>query len=417
VRSLLVSVLVAVGVISVAAQAQEETRTVEVIELSGPFDTRLVTFAREAIVDAATRPVELVVLAIDSPGSLAPVDELARLVDAVASSPVPIVAWLGPAPGTTGGGALQLAVAAPLTAAAPGVELGEWSPSRAGDPSSADVEPVPAGHEPGMVVAGPVEGLVDVVQPSLRQLIQELDGKVVLVANEAVTLSTVRPFTAPDGSEGVTVLETIIRQPGWWERLLGLAVSPEAAYFFLVAGLVVAAFEYYAIGPGVAASVALASLLLAAYGMAVLPVRGWAVMVTVLAVGLLSASYQRGGVPVLTGLGLAVLVVAGLSFTDAAPQITPSPLGVAGTVLAAGFFFLLAMPTVARARFSTQTIGRDHLIGVEGRALVDLTPDGVVEVAGARWRASSHREAGIRDGDPVVVVAVDGEYLEVDRRY
>jgi membrane-bound ClpP family serine protease len=140
------------------------------------------------------------------------------------------------------------------------------------------------------------------------------------------------------------------------------------------------------------------------------------VVLTVLAVGLLSTSYQRGGVSVLTGIGLGGLAVAGLAFTDAAPQITPSLLGVAGTVAAAGFFFLLAMPTVARARFSTQTIGRDHLLGVEGRAVVDLTPDGIVEVAGARWRASSHREAGIRGGDPVVVVGVDGEYLEVDRR-
>jgi membrane-bound serine protease (ClpP class) len=416
VRILLSSVLLAVGAISLVAQAQEPERTVEVIELSGPFDARLVDFARDAIEAAAGRQVEVVVLAIDSPGSVAPVEDLAGLIGVVAAPPLPVVAWLGPAPGTTGGGALQLAAAAPFTAAAPGVELGAWSPSRAGDPSSGDLVPPPTGLEAGTIVDGPVEGLIDLVQPSIRQLIQDLDGVVVPTASGEVTLSTIRPFTAPDGSEGVTVLETVIRQPGWWEGLLGLAVSPEATFFFLVAGLVVAAFEFYAIGPGVAASVALASLGLAAYGMAVLPVRWWAVVLTVLAVGLLSTSYQRGGVSVLTGIGLGGLAVAGLAFTDAAPQITPSLLGVAGTVAAAGFFFLLAMPTVARARFSTQTIGRDHLLGVEGRAVVDLTPDGIVEVAGARWRASSHREAGIRGGDPVVVVGVDGEYLEVDRR-
>jgi membrane-bound ClpP family serine protease len=82
--------------------------------------------------------------------------------------------------------------------------------------------------------------------------------------------------------------------------------------------------------------------------------------------------------------------------------------------LAALFFFLLAMPTVQRARLSTQTIGRDSLVGHTGKALVDFGPEGLVEVDGARWRATAHREAGIRERDEVVVTGVDGLYLEVD---
>jgi membrane-bound ClpP family serine protease len=46
-------------------------------------------------------------------------------------------------------------------------------------------------------------------------------------------------------------------------------------------------------------------------------------------------------------------------------------------------------------------------------AVGDFGPDGVVEVDGARWRASAHREAGIHRGDAVVVMAVEGWYLEV----
>ena len=64
------------------------------------------------------------------------------------------------------------------------------------------------------------------------------------------------------------------------------------------------------------------------------------------------------------------------------------------------------MPTVARSRFSTQTIGRESLIGRPGVAASDLTPDGEVEIDGATWRATSHREAGITKGDPVTVLGV-----------
>jgi membrane protein implicated in regulation of membrane protease activity len=72
------------------------------------------------------------------------------------------------------------------------------------------------------------------------------------------------------------------------------------------------------------------------------------------------------------------------------------------------------MPTVQRARFSTQTIGREGLVGERGVALGALSPDGVVEVRGARWRATAHREAGLSSGSDVVVSGVDGLFLEVE---
>ena len=108
-------------------------------------------------------------------------------------------------------------------------------------------------------------------------------------------------------------------------------------------------------------------------------------------------------------------MTGGLFLTDASPQITPSPWGVVLTVLAAIFFYLIAMPVVARSRFSTGTIGRDRLIGRTGSALTSLDPEGIVEVDGARWSARSHREAGINEGDPVTVTAVQGLMLEVER--
>jgi membrane protein implicated in regulation of membrane protease activity len=84
------------------------------------------------------------------------------------------------------------------------------------------------------------------------------------------------------------------------------------------------------------------------------------------------------------------------------------------SILAVLFFFLLAMPTVGRARFSTPTMGRDYLIGRRGNARVDLTPDGVVDVDGAQWPATTHREAAIHAGEPVTVTGVVGWQLEVE---
>jgi membrane-bound serine protease (ClpP class) len=78
------------------------------------------------------------------------------------------------------------------------------------------------------------------------------------------------------------------------------------------------------------------------------------------------------------------------------------------------FFFVLALPTVQRARFSTRTIGREGLIGETGVALEGFDPDGTVEINGARWRATAHREAGLVAGTAIRVAGVDGMFLEIE---
>ncbi|MDH5615987.1 MAG: nodulation protein NfeD, partial [Acidimicrobiia bacterium] len=77
-------------------------------------------------------------------------------------------------------------------------------------------------------------------------------------------------------------------------------------------------------------------------------------------------------------------------------------------------FFLVAMPTVARSRFSTPTIGRDSLIGRIGTAVTEVAPEGAVEIDGARWRALGHRESGIGAGDSVKVVGIEGIFLQIE---
>ena len=49
-----------------------------------------------------------------------------------------------------------------------------------------------------------------------------------------------------------------------------------------------------------------------------------------------------------------------------------------------------------------------------GEATVDISPDGVVLLRGARWQARTNRATPITAGDPIRVVEVDGLVLEVE---
>ena len=248
------------------------------------------------------------------------------------------------------------------------------------------------------------------LEPTLRQYLEDLDGRSFETDRwDQVAVSTVREF-----QDGVTLKQTTFKKPGLATRFFRLAVTPEAAFFFLVVGLSIVTFEFFALGPGVAAAVASISLLLAGWGIVTLPVRWWALALAIAGWGLLTAAYQKGGLLLLTVGGTIALQVGGMFLVDGAGQLDPRWWLVLPSVLAVLFFFLIAMPTVQRARLSTQTIGRESLVGKKGTASTGFDPDGMVEVDGARWRASAHREAGIEEGMTIVVTGVDGLYLEVE---
>lgn len=382
---------------------------IEIIEVSGNLDRPALDFVSDRMEAAARGGATAAVIQLDSRATLS--GGVLQLAARIADPPLPLVVWVGPAPASAFGGAAHLLASAPIKAAAPGVRIGYAQPVVAGDAVGRPVGsgPLDGLTESAFTVAEPTEGLVEIVAPSISNLLVELEGRTVEVRGEFVTLRTLRST-----ADGAAAVETVFYEPSIGVRLLQLATGVEAAFFFLVAGLAVVVFEFYALGPGIAAGVAALMLLISGYGLAVLPLRGWAVGSALAGIWFLTADFQRGRAGPLTALGAAAMLVGGLYFTDAAPQIQPSWWVVTVVTVSVTAFYVVGIRTVARARFSTPTMGRRHLIGRAGVAITRFDPDGVVEVEGARWQATAHREAGLGPGDPVVVRAVDGPILEVD---
>ena len=381
-----------------------------VAELEGPLDQRTLDFGRAIV---GSPEAQVVVLHINSPGIAS--GDAGALFEAIRTASVPVAAWVGPQGATAYGGALQLLGVVDYAGAAPGTQLGYALPTVAGDHDTSLVSPTPdmlnlSGARVEVTEAGQLPDFLAASVPSIGQFIASLDGLVL----DGVVIETASQTILADGREVIVPsVDVQFRKPGLFTRFLRLGIRPEAAFFFLTAGLALAAFEFYAAGVGVTAAVAALSLFLASAGLSALPTRWWAVAIAVLGVLLYTWDFQRNQLGLRSALGTALLLSGGLYLTDASPQFGPRSWVVVVVVAGVAMFYLFAMTTVVRSRFSTPTIGREYLIGRSGSAETGLNPDGLVEVDGARWRARAHRAAGIEPGDRVTVLAVRGIVLEV----
>ena len=414
-RLLLLGVLLGAFFIAIPALAHEGhtqgAGPVLVVEIEGPIEQRLMDF-----VEAATRTpdVQLIVIRIDSPGVAS--GNFPSLVAAIRASVAPVVAWVGPQDAVAYGGAAQLLGFTDYAGAAPGARIGYILPTVAGEATgiafmgTVGLSELGASRiEVSSNAASP--DFLDIVTPSIGQFIAALDGLEI----DGVHVETADQTTLVDGSVvNVPSVEVRFVKPRLFTRFLRLSIRPEAAFFFLVAGLALVAFEFYAAGVGVTAGVAAISLFLAAFGIAALPVRWWALAAAGAGVLLYTWDFQRNRLGLRTIVGTAALLAGGLGFTDAAPQFGPRWWVILIVVTGLALFYGFAMTTVVRSRFSTPTIGREHLIGRPGVAESDLDPDGIVSIGGATWRATAHRAAGIKNGDAVSVLGVKEIVLEVE---
>ena len=140
-----------------------------------------------------------------------------------------------------------------------------------------------------------------------------------------------------------------------------------------MAGMLLIVFEFFTVGIGLAGGAGALFLVLAAYGLAVLPTRPLGLGLLALGVIGFGIDVQTGAPRVWTGIGAVSLVAGTRLLYDGVPlPLVPAVL----TLLGAALFMLAAMPSVVRARFSTPTIGRESMVGELGEATAALPSRG-----------------------------------------
>ncbi len=403
-----------------SGQAAADVAPVDVQQVSGLMDEILVTEIRDAIRRADDDGSQALILQINSRGAVVGRDTMENLLEDVADAPVPVAIWVGPSGARLYGTPAQLLAVADVTGMAPGARVGEI-----GTPLSPGGATVDFGEAESRLREGSMgltearelgvfkQRISDEGVPTLRSMVNALDG----YEENGVTVETTEESIADDGTPQRDTTATVrLSKLGLLQQLFHTVASPAVTYLLFLVGLSLLVFEFFTAGIGIAGVVGAVCTFLACTGLAVLPVRPFAVAMLVAAMVAFAVDVQVGIPRFWTGVGLVLVTLGSWLLYEPLPGATLRPswitllAGIGGIALA----YIVGMPSMVRTRFATPTIGREWMLDELGTVVRTVDPDGIVLVGEGQWRARTNRATPVSAGEQVRVVGIDGVTLEVE---
>ena len=384
--------------------AQQPRDIVLVAKLDGVLDGIVADYIEQSILDAENENALALVFQVNSSRSVISNSRLEKLANAITGSSVPIASWVGPSGGRAQNEVAQLLAITNPRGITPGArigntgKLGEWLDI---DPQTAQafsqLENQTVGHQEALDL-----NIATLQAPLLGDLLVSLDG---FESKEII-----------DEDSGIVQLEprTQVRftRLTFLDQIMHAVASPPLAYLLFSFGLSLIVLEYFTAAIGVSGVIGAAAFILGCYGLVVLPVNLWAVALLLLGIFGYCIDIQTGVPRLWTFIGTASFVLGSIFlYTDGISLSWITLLAGTGGML---IWLAWALPILTRSRFTTPTIGREWMIGMDGNVIDDINPEGIVEVQRALWKARAARATPIRIGEKVKVTGLDNLILEVE---
>jgi len=415
-------------IMPIGVSAQEGNR-VYLLEATGPLTPTMVEYLERGIGQAEREGGEALIFQIDTPGGS--IDLMNRMVQAIRGSLVPVVVYVAPRGAIAGSAgtvitlAGHLAVMAPETAigaASPvgmqGEDLGDTIETKEKEILKATIRGLVAhrGEEARNLAEAMIEsakavsaqealdaGLIDFVAGDIEILLNQIDGQKVDAHGERVL-----------HTENAVVTEV---PQNFIEQFLQVLTNPNIVFLLLSVGVQAILIEISQPGGWIAGFIGIMCLALGTYGLGVLPVNWFGLIFIITAFVLFILEIKAPTHGALTVAGLASFIIGFLVLFNS--PTTPSfwrvsvPL-VVGTGVAIAIGFLTLLTFVIRAQLRPVEVGAESLVGRTAEARSDLSPGGMVQVAGELWSAIlEDDEDEITSGERVDIIGVDGIRLRV----
>ena len=428
-----------------AFSGENSARIAMVVEIKGAIGPALSDYFKRTLNRAEDSNAEVLILQMDTPGGL---DHSMRdIIKNILLSPIPVVSYVAPGGSRAASAGTYILYASHVAAMAPTTNLGAATPIQIGGLPSfpdSDSDESPQEDEKQEEKEVPKDALerkmvndavayikalairhgrnaewaekavrkavsltakealasevIDLVAVDLNDLIQQLDGRVVVMeGGNKVTIST----------RNIKIVQS---EPDWRTKLLAVITDPNIAYILMLLGIYGLIYELANPGfflPGVVGAIC---LLLALYTFHVLPINYAGLALIFLGIAFMVAEVFAPSFGALGIGGIVSFVVGSIILMDEKSMRISLPL-IAGTALVSAAFILWVMGrlyTISRKKVIT---GQEVMIGSIGVAMSDFTNEGRIWVQGESWQAFSPMP--VRKGQKVQVISQDGLLLNV----
>jgi membrane-bound serine protease (ClpP class) len=394
------------------------------VNIDGVIHPITVEIIEHALDQAYKQDYSAVLLRLNTPGGL--LDATREINEKIVASKVPVIAYVEPSGGRAASAGFFILEAADVAAMAPGTNTGASSPvSLTGQMD--DVMRNKVENDASAWLRSTVEkrgrnaelaettirqakaftekealnqNLIDLVQPSEKELFAKLDGREITRFNGRMEVLRLA------GAE-VTDYQPTVR-----ERIISSIADPNVGFILLVLGALGLYVEFSSPGlivPGVAGGIL---ALLGLSSLAVLPINwvGAALLILGLAMFILEAKFASHGI--LGGGGTLALILGALLLINGPPELQIHLSTALAVSLPFALITMFLMTLVVRARANKAITGEEGLIDEVGEARTALAPAGKIFVHGEYWDAVSN--APVESGAEVRVVGFDGMKLRVE---
>lgn len=416
----------------VQAQNNAGTPEVLVMKIEGPLTPVMVNTIERSLDIARADSSEMLILQLNTPGGS--ISLMNSIVQVMRNSEIPIIVYVSPQGAMAGSAGTIITLAGHASAMAPETAIGAASPVGAqgediGETMEAKEKEILRATVRSLVEDRPPEaveiaeetiqsakavssseayavGLVDYIAIDLDDLVRQLDGSVVKVLNQPVTLNTKD-----------AVIREIPLTPV--ESALNLLTNPNIVFLLLAIGVQAILIEMSSPGGWVAGFIGVVSLALVVYSFGILPVNLFGLIFLLIAFALFILEIKAPTHGALTVAGVGSFIAGSLILFNSV-RVPGFPSVSVPLVIGTGIFLALSFSVIIsfaiRALKAPAVMGRESMVERTGIVTKVLDPQGIIQLDGEEWTAEiAEQGEPLPIGTRVVVTQVEGLRLKVKK--